>query len=334
MEPVVDYEMPDEEYRALKRLNQSVLKKMDTKEGGSPKHAKAAFDGLLKFDTDTLRLGRAEHCLIVEGDEAFHSRYEISEPCQAILASGKNKGKACGQVANYRTGEMWVCGQHKSGEQTVEATNHISHFDYERIKAMVAAVRDHAINVHLRRPGWAECTILYDVPIKGATLDRSSGTEKTIHIDTLLPHKARLDRLAPPVGSHPHLIVDLKRMQVGTGDQDSRERTILRYGWDVQAAMYTEAVRIAFGVKECQFLWIFVEEQFPFDVVPFAASADTLEIGANKLLGYRREWAKCEALGVWPGACEGIRPDGGLPEWYVKAYRQEFGVDGKLQVEE
>ncbi len=331
--PGINRSLSFDEYRALPYLNQSVLKLIDTTDGGSPKHAKAAFDGKLKYDSEAMRLGRAEHCLIVEGEEEFHTRCKIADPCCAILASGANKGERCGKSASRLVDGKWLCGTH-SPKDWMPETDYVSSEDYDRIKEMADSVRSHPIIGHLRRPGWSECTIVYDVPVPVKYLDKSDPDNwKTI--DTVVPVrlKARIDRLAEPRGSHPHLIVDLKRMQVGTGSDEERSRAIVRYGWDVQAAMYTEAVKQHFGVTECGWLWLFVEEGPPYDVKPVPADDETLLIGLDKLTRYRALWAECVARNDWPGQCAAAPQYGGLTEWAVKDYRRKFGVEGKLMVE-
>ena len=331
LDPGVYEDLSFEDYAALPYLNQSVLKQIEPFDGGSPKHAKAAFDGLLRRDSDALKMGRAEHCMIVEGPEEFAKRYEVSETCGALLKSGKNAGMPCGQTASFRDGEHWVCGMHKT-PTTVSATDYVTREDFVRINAMADSVKGHPIIQHLRRPGWSECTIVYDVSVKGATLDKS-GEPKTVYIDATLRHKCRIDRLAKPKGNRPHLIVDLKRMQVGAGSAAERSRVIERYGWDVQAAMYCEAVRKAFDVSACEWIWIFVEEGPPYDVQVIPADEDTLLIGLDKLTRYRALWAECQAKNDWPGQCAAAPSYGGLSEWAVKEYRRKFGIDGKLMVE-
>jgi hypothetical protein len=332
MDPGIYHDLSFDEYAALPFLNQSVLKLIDPFNGGSPKHAKAAFDGLLRFDSQVMRLGRAEHCVITEGDEAFHQRFKVADSCCALLKSGDRKGERCGKSASNLVDGGWLCGMHSPKDWTPER-DFVSADDYDRIQAMAASVKAHPIIKHLRRPGWSECTIVYDVPVKGATLDKSGPEPRTIHIDTTLRHKCRLDRLAQPTGKRPHLIIDLKRMPVGEGSAVSRSRAIERYGWDVQAAMYCEAVRCACGVKACEWIWIFVEEGYPHDVQVIPADDDTLAIGLDKLTRYRSLWAECEAKQDWPGQCAAEPAYGGLSEWSVREYRKKFGVDGKLMVE-
>ena len=355
--PGIHHAVPFETYRNLRALNQSILKLLDP-ELGSPLHAKAAFDGLLKLpETNALRLGQREHCWIVEGEEEFRSRFRISEPCGALLKSGDCKDNPCGKASKHFAHGQWRCGTHGNGMPEVEDC--VSPDDLERIRLMGESLRRHEINVHLNRRGWSEATLVYDLDISVAVslCPKCEGWEhpkkfrvgwerwrcwrcgadivpKVISEAVTLRHKTRIDRLAEPTGKHPHLVVELKRMQLLKGSRWEREKTIRTYGWDVQAAMETEAVKAVLGVERCDLIWVFVEEAYPYDVTWFPASEDTLRIGREKLRRYRQIWAECEVSGCWPGRCVGSQSPGGLPDREVKQYFKEHADDhGRLPSE-
>jgi hypothetical protein len=251
---------------------------------------------------------------------------------------------------------FWYCGTHAKGLETDEPTDFVSTADLERIRAMAEGVRNHEACQFLKRSGWSEATIIYDVPVRVSfqTCRKCHGVDCLTRNEAMteyrcricgrkseapglvdevvnLRHKVRLDRLAGPLGEHPHLILDLKRMQVGEGALWIRERRIREYGWHVQAAMYTEAVRIHFGVPRCHWAWLFVEEKPPHDVCWLPASDAVLSIGTDQLNRYRSEWARCLLTGKWSGYCDGNQPPGGLPDGYVRDYFKRFaGENGEL----
>lgn len=329
--------LPFEEYRALPHLNYSVLKLMDRDEsyGATPLHAKAAFDGQLENDdTKTLQLGRAEHCWICEGEEAFRERYVVAP---SVCEATTKEGKACSNAPTCRREDgMWLCGVHSRGRDVgpTYIPEFINTTDLDRIKAMAESVRSHEINTHLRRKGWSECTIVYDVPVTFFTKGQGEHGPTADRHESVLRHKVRIDRLGEPAGRNPYMIADIKRMQLMEGRRHQREKVIAAYGWDVQAAMYCEAVKAHFGVDRCHYIWVFVEEKKPHDVVWFQADDDTLRIGADKLWRYRQEWAACLHSGHWPAYCEGDQPKGGLNDYYRKKYLERFADDtGKFASE-
>lgn len=353
-----------EDYAALPYLSQSTLKLMDRDEpfGATPLHARAAFEKRLEDDdTLTLRLGRAEHAWITEGESAFRERFIIAPSrCSAMTKGSKAElPKPCGNAPTcLDDSENWFCGVHAKGKETATPTDWITADHLTRIREMSEAVRAHEINRHMTRKGWSECTIVYDVPVSFAiqkcrACGASGSCEKLGYElwrcricsrempgptyerrETTLRHKVRIDRLADETESFPYLIADMKRMQLMEGRRFKRQNTIKEYGWHIQAAMYTEAVRTHFGAKRCHYIWLFVEEKYPHDVSWLPASEDTLALGADALRRYREEWAACEATGAWPGYCVGNQEPGGLNDGYIRDYRKRYGdEDGRLAVE-
>lgn len=114
--------------------------------------------------------------------------------------------------------------------------------------------------------------------------------------------KGRIDRLTDG------LIVDLKTCATGAGPRAWR-RSIERYSYDLQAAMYVEAVRATTG-QRCEFAWIVAEKDPPYDVAVYAADASVLASGTAR---YRRTlamYAEGVRSGRWPGYAETIEPVG------------------------
>ena len=359
-EPGIYTDLSWEDYRAIPAISQSVLKILG-QPGGTPKHAYAAFRGDLdRDDSEALRLGRLEHLWIVEGEKEFRERTIIAPTyCEAEV---KSKGVRCCNSPTVTDGKEWRCGVHGKGDEWQTPADYCTDADVQRIREMAEAVRLHPIQQHLARPGFSECVGVYEVPVKfGLRLCPSCGgyehprefqrltnggnlwcwrcraqfeVPKVTGAEVTIRHKVRLDRLAGPHKGQPHLIVDLKRMQVMTGDREKREKTILKYQWHIQAAMYTEFVRLHFGVDLCWWAWVFVEERRPYDVTWLPASSDTLAVGADQLTRYRKLWAICQHTGIWPGYCNGNQPAGGLPKWYIDHYRKAFGDSDKTLQDE
>lgn len=360
-EPGLYHDTTFETYRKIPALNQSTLKLLDPDIGGTPLHARAAFKGELeRDDSEALRLGRLEHLWIVEGEAEFRRRTVIAPTyCEGEVKS--KGGIRCDNKPKFLAGDgKWFCGTHAKNIEVTEPADYCTDSDVSRIRAMAEAVRSHPIQQHLARPGWSECVGVWDVPVKVGyrTCPHCNGFEhprrfntrhgtfwcwrcrkpmevpKVASVTVELRHKCRLDRLADPHKDQPHLIVDLKRMQSMAGSREAREKCIKAYFWDLQAAMYTEFVRIHFGVERCHWTWVFCEEKPPHDVTYIPASADTLAVGADKLNRYRKLWALCQFTNIWPGYCVGNQQPGGLPERYIEFYRKQYGdSDGALSGE-
>lgn len=127
--------------------------------------------------------------------------------------------------------------------------------------------------------------------------------------------KARLDVLTE-IGGEP-VIVDYK--STADASESAFQRAVINYGYDLQDAMYSEAVKALTG-KTPRFIFIAQEKTEPFAVNIFEADPLMLRRGYDifrELLGRYRE---CETSGNWYGY---LGPDNGinvlsLPAWAAK----------------
>ena len=249
------HDIPYESYAKWKAVNSGVVKWG----GVSPKHFQAALDGRLKSeDTLARKLGRAIHCMLLE-PEAFDERFTAAGACEAILKSGDNKGQQCGVKAScVGIDGSWYCGKHQPRE-TQDTVEIISRDEYQRCLAIRDAVRDHPAIGLLRRSGWSEASMVWEY-----------GGMKL---------KGRPDRLSVS-GARP-AIIDVKKCRVGFGTTDECEKAALNYGYHVQAAMYVDGVKATSNV-DCEFIWLFVEDNEPFDIQIIPASDQVLTAGRHR----------------------------------------------------
>ena len=323
-------------YAAIPTVKRSALMLLD-EDRGTPKHARAEQDGLLpRPQTDTFRLGRAEHCWICEGEAAFRRQFLVApDACGAEIKS--RPGDRCGNRPRYLTADGdWRCGSHVP-KGTPEPADYLNEEDVGRIRAMGDAVRASDIFDHMdRRAGLGEATLVWGAEVAATVAgDGPPGQASAREVRATLRQKTRVDFLALPFRGMPHRALEFKRMQLLTGFMRDRERAVEKYGWDVQAALHAEGVRAACSVDRVQVAWVFVEDAYPHAVRWFTADDATLEIGADKLRRYREEWLRCEVSGEWPGymrpwpawAGPAEPPAGGLPARYVKWYRDAHGGD-------
>jgi len=94
-------------------------------------------------------------------------------------------------------------------------------------------------------------------------------------------------------------IVDLK-----TACEAGREafaRSIANFGYDVQAALYTDIIRAVTGKKEVAFFFAVVEKDAPHAVAVYRASDELVEVGREKYRGALQLLKWCRENQQWPG---------------------------------
>lgn len=114
------------------------------------------------------------------------------------------------------------------------------------------------------------------------------------------PMKGRCDALTPEP------MFDLKKVR--SADAAMFTRTILTFGYHIQAAIYCRL----FNRK--RFVMLAVEGDPPHDVVAYELSPAALRHGEQEAMGLIQRYQECERRGVWPGRSDEIvQLD--LPEW-------------------
>jgi hypothetical protein len=114
------------------------------------------------------------------------------------------------------------------------------------------------------------------------------------HHETGLWLKARPDAL------HKDRIVDLKTTAPKHFRPLGFREHAKRYGYPLQVGFYALVTRlIGFDIKAAHI--VAVENEFPFDVVPYRIDQPKLEILIAEIENALRGYAECLATGVWPG---------------------------------
>jgi exodeoxyribonuclease VIII len=122
------------------------------------------------------------------------------------------------------------------------------------------------------------------------------------HHETGLWLKARPDAL------HKDRIVDLKT----TAPKHFRPMTFRehadRYGYPLQVGFYALVTRLlGFDIRAAHI--VAVENEFPFDVVPYRIDPPKLEILIAEIENALRGYAECLVTGIWPGAARNTELD-------------------------
>ena len=134
----------------------------------------------------------------------------------------------------------------------------------------------------------------------GITLDPADSEITAIgEVDGVMC-RARFDNLPKRVG----VIYDLKTCE--DASTDAVIRAVERYGYDVQAAHYLDALHAATGQRR-KMRFIFVEKSAPYEVAVIElhddpnSESDWMTAARSKAAEARRMWAECLASGEWPG---------------------------------
>lgn len=129
--------------------------------------------------------------------------------------------------------------------------------------------------------------------------------------DTGVLCRARPDWMAQ--GFVSNMIIDLK----STTDASpvGFQRSIIKYRYHVQAAMYLDAMESLAGEKIQDFLFAAWEKTSPFANAVYCADTDMIEAGRKEYKQLLRQYARCLESDTWPGYSEDVVPLG-LPEWY------------------
>lgn len=281
--PGIYPELPFDEYRRIPAASASMIKQWQI----SKKRGKAYRDGKIKFDSDSMRLGRAEHSMICEEKE---EEILVATRCCATLGSGD----PCDNWGNKFDGDKWYCGvKNHAPSNAVKPADFVTEEEYEEIIEKREALRSHPCVAALKRASWAELTIVFD--IDGVRF------------------KGRLDKadLESPVPC----ILDLKRLGERPLSVDNANYVIAKRQYHVQAALYRMGV---WELKQIDvpFLWIFVEADYPYDVLPMELRTEDSLKGQRKVEEFIEEYKLCLETDEWPGVWEHNRPAlTSLPEW-------------------
>lgn len=114
--------------------------------------------------------------------------------------------------------------------------------------------------------------------------------------------RGMLDHL---VGSR-GLVYDIKTISSAHPDKCSRQMS--EYGYDVQWAAYTSALRTiqpSFAGRE-DFVFLFCEIEPPYCVTPVRPSGEFRHLGEMRWARAKRTWAECLRTGKWPGYATSI----------------------------
>lgn len=275
----------------------------------SMEHLKGYVDGVLRKESQALDFGRAIHCKLLE-PEHFDERFTVAKSCEAILKSGENKGKACGCTGTGVSDGKWLCGKHLPDFSPPLSKQILTPQEHAACQAIFIKIKAHPVVKMLRSQGGCETTLSW----------KWNG----------LACKSRMDKLIHADKKFPRTVVDVKKVSLGKCTTAECERSIGNYHYDVKAAFYCDAAQYVFD-EPAEFIWVFVEDSFPYSINVIHCDAETLQIGREKYQGVLFDWLKCLENGRYPGVSYdfGVGHDivrqGGLPDYARNNWRKSQG---------
>ena len=104
---------------------------------------------------------------------------------------------------------------------------------------------------------------------------------------------------------------------------------MVKYGYDIQEAAYTEAAETLYPdlIGRVKFTFWFAEKELPYAVQPYTTTGMMKELGRRKWDFAKRVWAGCLSGNVWPGYGEGILSVEAKP-WHLQAQEDREGGVG------
>jgi hypothetical protein len=125
-----------------------------------------------------------------------------------------------------------------------------------------------------------------------------------------------------------HLVVDIKTTSDALTPKDIAG-AIAKWGYDLQAAWYSQAYEATHGVKP-DFWFVFVESSAPHAVVCVQLDDAWLAEAAQEAELLAEVWQACTDAGVWPGP--GSMTVNGERRWPAKLDRPQWAPRYQLEV--
>jgi hypothetical protein len=108
------------------------------------------------------------------------------------------------------------------------------------------------------------------------------------------------------------VLLDLKTTEDAT--PDAFARSVVRYGYHRQAALYSEGWTLATGEPVLGFVFGAVESAWPHDAVPYMLDDEAMSKARAQIESLMDLHAECERADQWPGICHEITTLS-LPAW-------------------
>lgn len=269
MKPLVVPDLDIESYHLNPAISKSSLDQINK----SVAHLIAA--RTLQIDSKALRLGRALHELVLEGEHVFRSHFAIPDNPK----DDDWRSKAGRAFVSLKESEGLICLHREEGA---------------RLAAMLKALKGHETAYKwLKARGMREHSFFW--------------TDK----ETGVPCRCRPDLLVKTPNGW--VIVDLKTTADARPHEFAR--SVAKYRYHVQDAFYTDGVETVLEDRVVGFLFVAVETAPPFGVGVYNVFRDDVERGRDAYRADLEKWVRYnESKNPWEGYPDQIAglP---LPQW-------------------
>lgn len=116
------------------------------------------------------------------------------------------------------------------------------------------------------------------------------------------------------------IVVDLKT--TNDASEEEFQKSIVNYGYDIQAFMQMEAVYRVTGERPSNFVFIVVEKEPPYACAFYTADDTLLRCGEYRYNNLMAKYAECKQRNIWPGYGSLIRPIS-VPSWFMNKLDKE-----------
>lgn len=111
-----------------------------------------------------------------------------------------------------------------------------------------------------------------------------------------------------------YVVIDYKTTK--DASTEAFNRNLFRYGYHVQAAMYTEGLQTAIGLDyRPRFLFVAQEKKAPYGVNVIEVSDDVMQYGDQVYHKLLRQYHECNEVDIWPGYCGDVPNFTQMPKW-------------------
>ncbi|CAN7645932.1 PD-(D/E)XK nuclease-like domain-containing protein [Acidovorax sp. LjRoot129] len=237
--------------------------------------------------TPTLKFGTALHCAYLE-PERFSTHYKVAPKLDRRTKQGKVEA------------EEWEKLMADTGCELIDAE------DMAAVNAILSK-----LNLHAR----------------AASLKIKAVTEKSYFWtddETGIMCRIRCDLIVIDEDGRIVAIVDLKTTT--DASKDEFKRSIGTYGYDVQAAFYSDAVERAIG-RSVPFYFLCVESAAPHGVALYRMGQKSIEVGRTKYRMALQLLQWCRENDSWPGYQPfGEEEEIDLSEWNIRQAQSQIGL--------
>lgn len=155
----------------------------------------------------------------------------------------------------------------------------ISEEQIEQASIMASKVINHSLGSKLLSNGKSEVIIHWECPITGCRF------------------RSMIDYLND-------YVIDLKTTD--DARPESFQRSITKYRYDVQGAVYLDAVQISTGIRPKGFIIISIEKTAPYNVAIYLLDEVAIDSGKSKYIRNAFTYKECIESNYWPGYDEQI----------------------------